>query len=55
MTTAEAVARHFIFLAAQMEEPTPLTHMQVQKLVYYAQGWSLAIDGRPMFPSVIEA
>ncbi|MBX3390750.1 MAG: SocA family protein [Phycisphaeraceae bacterium] len=55
MTTAEAVARHFVHLANQMEEPTPLTHMQVQKLVYYAQGWSLAYYKKPLFLEPIEA
>ncbi|MBS0187969.1 MAG: SocA family protein [Planctomycetes bacterium] len=55
MITAESVARHFIFLASRMEEPTPLTHMQVQKLVYYAQGWSLAHLKRPLFRDRLEA
>lgn len=55
MTTADAVARHFIFLAAQMEEPSPLTHMQVQKLVYYAQGWSLAVNRTKLFDAPTEA
>ncbi len=38
-----------------MEEPSPVTHMQVQKLVYYAQGWSLAMLGEPLFAGTIEA
>lgn len=29
--------------------------VQLQKLVYYAQAWSLAWDGRPLFPERIEA
>lgn len=28
---------------------------QAQKLVYYAQAWSLVWDGRPLFPNPIEA
>ena len=32
-----------------------LGEMQVQKLVYYAQAWALAWDGRPLFPERIEA
>lgn len=55
MATAEAVARYFIHLAAQSEEPSPVTHMQLQKLMYYAQGWSLAMRDRPLFAGRIEA
>lgn len=32
-----------------------MTHMRLQKLLYYVQGWSLAIRGNPMFDSVIQA
>lgn len=33
----------------------PVTTTKLQKLVYYAQAWSLAWDGRPLFPDPIEA
>jgi len=52
---AEDVARFLIFLAAAENEPQFLTHMQLQKLMYYVQGWSLALRGRPMFDGRIEA
>lgn len=32
-----------------------LTTLQLQKLVYYAQAWSLAWDGQPLFDDRIEA
>ncbi|TWT90834.1 hypothetical protein Mal64_12310 [Pseudobythopirellula maris] len=33
----------------------PTTHMKLQKLVYYAQAWSLVWDERPLYKSQIEA
>ena len=33
----------------------PMTAMKLQKLVYYAQSWSLVWDARPLFNSRIEA
>jgi uncharacterized phage-associated protein len=32
-----------------------LTHMKLQKLVYYCQGFHLALYGKPLFPERIEA
>jgi uncharacterized phage-associated protein len=49
------VARYLIQLAASDEEPEYLTHLQLQKLLYYVQGWSLGMRGIPAFPSRIEA
>jgi uncharacterized phage-associated protein len=33
----------------------PMTAMKLQKLVYYAQAWSLVWDEQPLFPETIEA
>jgi len=33
----------------------PMTHMKLQRLVYYSQAWHLAWDGVPLFPERIEA
>lgn len=52
---ALSVARYFLRLAEQEEEPAPLTALHIQKLLYYAQGWSLAIRDTPMFVERIEA
>ena len=49
------VARHLIWLATQEEEPDYLTHLQLQKLLYYVQGWHLAVFGTPLFAGRIEA
>lgn len=32
-----------------------MSAMKLQKLVYYAQAWSLALYGRPIFDSPIQA
>lgn len=53
--TAQDVARYFLHLAAHGREPVPLTQMHLHKLLYYAQGWSLATRGRPLFAEPIEA
>jgi uncharacterized phage-associated protein len=55
MTNAEAVARYFLWLAASEPEDEPVTHLRLQKLMYYAQGWSLGSRGVPLFDGVIEA
>lgn len=55
MPTAEAVARYFLHLAAKPQEASPITHLQLQKLMYYGQGWSLASRDRRLFEGRIEA
>jgi uncharacterized phage-associated protein len=32
-----------------------ITHLKLQKLVYYAQAWSLALLGRPLFDEDVQA
>jgi uncharacterized phage-associated protein len=49
------VARMLVYLAACEEEPDYLTHLRLQKLLYYVQGWSLAMRNKPMFNGRIEA
>lgn len=48
------VARYFL---AQVEEDAgdSLTNLKLQKLVYYAQGFHLALYDEPLFPEQIEA
>ena len=55
MAQAEGVARYLIWLAYKEPERAPITHLHLQKLLYYMQGWSLAMRGRPIFDEAIEA
>lgn len=43
------------FLALAEEDGYSLTQMHLQKLVYFAHGWSLALAGTPLIRSRIEA
>ena len=38
-----------------LDARSPMTAMQLQKLVYYSQAWSLVLLGRPLFPERIRA
>lgn len=55
MGKALDVARYLIGLAAGEKEPDLLTHLRLQKLLYYVQGWHLGVFGRRMFDARIEA
>lgn len=50
---AKDVARYFLYLANQ--EGRPITNKKLQKLVYYAQAWSLALNNKKLFNEPIEA
>ena len=49
MASAHDVAAYILARRGQM------TAMKMQKLVYYAQAWSVVWDERPLFPERIEA
>ena len=51
--TASKVANVFLKLAQEKNEE--LTNLKLQKLVYYAQAWYLAIYEKPLFDDEIEA
>lgn len=56
MANASMVAKRFIRLAlAHKPEPDPLTNKRLQKLMYFAQGWSLGIRNCNLFSERIEA
>lgn len=58
MANVQDVANFFIELGqAQTANGTgdPVTHLQLQKLLYFAQGWYLARFGKPLFDDDIEA
>lgn len=54
MLTAEAVANWFL---ANVDRPSgdSITHLKLQKLVYYAQAWYLANFNMPLFEEDLEA
>ena len=55
MAKAFDVAKYLIHLADTEDEPEYLTHLRLQKLLYYVQGWSLTLHKKPMFPEEIQA
>ena len=54
MMPVHDVAKAFLLLEKQ-NEGDGLTNMKLQKLVYYAQGFFLAINDQPLFQERIEA
>lgn len=53
MNNAHAIANYFIEKAIQ--ENKPIDQMKVQKLVYFAHGWHLAMTDQPLLTEAIEA
>lgn len=53
LCSAKAVANHFLELA--WSDGTTLNPMQIQKLVYIAHGWHLAITEKPLIHESVEA
>lgn len=54
MPTARDVANYFLSLI-DPEEGEMISNLKMQKLVYYAQGFHLALTGKPLFQESIEA
>lgn len=55
MANAADIAETLLQLADAEPEPELVTNLRLQKLLYYAQGWSLAMRGRALFGDPIEA
>jgi uncharacterized phage-associated protein len=55
MTRALDIARFFIFLKENDPRGLELSNLKLQKLMYYAQGYFLALYGKPLFDDPIEA
>jgi uncharacterized phage-associated protein len=53
--TALDVARWLLFLASEEPGTTPRGNLDLQKHLYYVQGWALARLGRPLFTESMEA
>ena len=43
------------FINRGIAEGQPLTHIEVQKLLYFSHGWMLGIHGRPLHHGIWEA
>jgi len=54
MLTARQVAAYFLSLVDD-EVGDSLSNLKLQKLVYYAQGFHLALTGEPLFEDPLEA
>jgi uncharacterized phage-associated protein len=52
--TADDIANWFM-ATLDRSAGDAVTHLKLQKLVYYAQAWSLALLGRPLFEEDIQA
>jgi uncharacterized phage-associated protein len=50
---ALTIADYFIWKSQQ--EGIPVTNKKLQKLLYYAQAWSLVLQNKPLFKQEIEA
>jgi uncharacterized phage-associated protein len=49
------MANVFDAAAYVLHRKGPMTAMKLQKLVYYAQAWSLVWDEKPLFPEAVRA
>ena len=54
MPSVHDVAHYFLSLSDPAEGDA-ITHLKLQKLVYYAQGFHLALYDKPLFDEAIEA
>jgi uncharacterized phage-associated protein len=50
-----SLAKELVKLSLQGDESDPLTHFRLQKLLYYAQAWSLVLRDTELFPEEIRA
>lgn len=55
MPNAKSVAKELVRLSLEGDDPDPLTNKRLQKLLYYAQAWSLVVRESELFPEDIQA
>ena len=53
MYSARSIANSILKIA--QDSGHPLTNMQLQKLVYFAHGWHLALTGEPLLEDAVKA
>lgn len=54
LLSCDAVADYFL-IHVDAQAGDTLSNLKLQKLCYYAQAWSLALEGKPLFRDRIEA
>ena len=54
MYSAKEIAEWFLY-TVDRESGDSITHLKLQKLLYYAQAWSLVLINKPMFKEEIQA
>lgn len=54
MLSAHEIAKYFVSLVDE-EAGDSISNLKLQKLLYYAQGFHLAVFGEPLFPEAIKA
>ena len=55
MSHVLSVAKEFVRLSLSGDEADPLTNLRLQKLLYYAQAWSLVLRESELYPEELEA
>jgi uncharacterized phage-associated protein len=55
VSQAISVAKELVRLSFSGFEADPLTNLRLQKLLYYAQAWSLLLRGSELFPEDLQA
>jgi uncharacterized phage-associated protein len=54
--SADALADYLILAAAEEQRSDePMTNLRLQKLLYYGQGWHLALTGKPLIREEVQA
>ncbi|GAN72101.1 hypothetical protein ASY01nite_13870 [Acetobacter syzygii] len=54
MADVKEVAKWFL-AAVDRQSGEAITHLKLQKLIYYAQAWYLALENKALFPDKLEA
>ena len=54
MLNVQNVAKYFLFKESEEEQESGICNLKLQKLLYYAQGFHLALFDQPLFDSPIE-
>lgn len=53
MVSAKVIAKYIVSFFQEVGDP--ITNLKLQKLLYYVQGWHLALFGKPAFSDEVQA